>query len=177
MSSKTQFSTLYSAEQIQKKVKELGAKITKDFKGKAPEMLCILKGASFFYADLIREINLPLSCNFFGISSYSGTKSTGNVKITLDLISSIKDKDVIIVEDIVDTGLSLEFIINYINSKKPKSITVVSLLYKPKQLKVKNIRVDYHAFEIDNQFVVGYGLDYDEAWRELPFIAQMNNFN
>lgn len=177
MSSQSQFSTLYSATQIQKKVKELGSKITKDFKGKAPEMLCILKGASFFYADLIREINLPLSCNFFGISSYSGIKSTGNVKITLDLISSIQDKDVIVVEDIVDTGLSLEFIINYLKSKKPKSIKIVSLLYKPKQLKVKNIHVDYYAFELNTQFVVGYGLDYNEAWRELPFIAQMNNLN
>ncbi|MBE8221471.1 MAG: hypoxanthine phosphoribosyltransferase [Bdellovibrionales bacterium] len=177
MSSTSQFSTLYSAEQIQKKVKDLGAKITKDFKGKAPEMLCILKGASFFYADLIREINLPLSCNFFGISSYSGTKSTGNIKITLDLISSVKDKDIIVVEDIVDTGLSLEFIIDYLKSKKAKSIKVVSLLYKPGQIKVKNINVDYYAFELTNQFVIGYGLDYNEAWRELPFIAQMNSLN
>lgn len=177
MSPKNPFSTLYSAAQIQKKVEELGAKITKDFKGKAPEMLCILKGASFFYADLIREINLPLSCNFFGISSYSGTKSTGNIKITLDLISSVKGKDVIIVEDIVDTGLSLEFIVDYLKTKKPKSLTVASLLYKPSQLKTKKISVDYYAFELSNQFVVGYGLDYNEAWRELPFIAQMNSLN
>lgn len=177
MSSQDNFSTLYSAAQIQKKVKELGSKITKDFKGKAPEMICILKGASFFYADLIREINLPLSCNFLGISSYSGTKSTGNIKVTLDLVSPIQDKDVIIVEDIVDTGLSLEFIINYLKSKKPKSIKVVSLLYKPNQMKVKNITVDYYAFELNSEFVVGCGLDYNEAWRELPFISQMNNLN
>lgn len=177
MSSQNSFSTLYSAAQIQKKVKEIGSKITKDFEGKAPEMICILKGASFFYTDLIREINLPLSCNFFGISSYFGTKSTGNAKITLDLISPIKDKDIIVVEDIVDTGLSLEFILDYLKSKKPKSIKVASLLYKPSQLKVKNIKVDYHAFELTTQFVVGYGLDYNEAWRELPFIAQLNNLN
>lgn len=177
MTPQTSFSTLYSAEEIHNKVKKLGEKITKDFKGKSPEMICILKGASFFYADLIREINLPLSCNFFGISSYSGKKSTGSAKITLDLISPIAGKDVIIVEDIVDTGLSLDFILNYLKSKKPKSIKVVSLLYKPSQLKIKNITVDYHAFELNNQFVVGYGLDYNEAWRELPFIAQMNNLN
>lgn len=177
MSSQTNFSTLYSAEQIQKRVKELGAKITKDFTGQSPEMICILKGASFFYADLIREIDLPLSCNFFGISSYAGKKSTGSVKITLDLISPITGKDVIIVEDIVDTGLSLEFTINYLKSKKPKSIKVVSLLYTPSQLKIKGLTIDYHAFEIKNQFVVGYGLDYNEAWRELPFIAQINDLN
>lgn len=177
MNSKNNFSTLYSADQIQKKVKEMGAKITKDFKGKSPDIICVLKGASFFYADLIREINLPLSCNFVGVSSYSGTKSTGSVKITMDLISSIEGKDVIVVEDIVDTGLSLEFITNYLKLKKPKSIKVASLLYKPQHIKVKNMRPDYYAFELGNQFVVGYGLDYNEAWRELAFIAQVNDLN
>jgi hypoxanthine phosphoribosyltransferase len=170
-------STYISAEQIQKKVKELGDALTKKFKNQEIIAVCVLKGSFVFYYDLIRHINTDIHCEFFGVSSYhGGTSSSGEVKVTLDLSSPVEGKHVILVEDIVDTGLTMNYLKNAIQSRKPKSLTTVSLLEKPDALKVP-CEIDLVGFKIPNDFVVGYGLDYQGYYRNLPYIAQVQNFN
>lgn len=170
-------STYISADQIQKKVKEMGDALTKKFKGQDVIAVCVLKGSFVFYSDLIRNINTDIHCEFFGVSSYhGGTSSSGEVKVTLDLSSPVEGKHVILVEDIVDTGLTMNYLKNAIQSRKPKSLTTVSLLEKPDALKVP-CEIDMVGFKIPNDFVVGYGLDYQGYYRNLPYIAQVQNFN
>ena len=163
---------LVTKEEISQKVKELGEKITEDYAGKAPVMVCILKGAVMFFSDLVREIDLPLTCDFMAISSYgSATKSSGVVRVLKDLDKDIVGKDVIIVEDIVDTGVTLNYLKSMLAHRGAASIRVAALLDKTARRTVKDLKVDYVCFDIPDAFVVGYGLDYDQAYRNLPDIG------
>ena len=162
---------LFDAKTIQNRIKELGKEITKDYEGKRPVIICILRGAVVFMTDLVREIDLPLEIDFFSISSYgSSTKSSGIVKIRKDIDTDITGRDVIVVEDIVDSGLSLEYIYEYLKHHNVNSAKVCVLLDKPKAHKV-DIKIDYTGFDIGNEFVVGYGLDYGEIYRNIPYIG------
>lgn len=169
-------STYISEQDIQKKVKELGETITKKFKDKDLVAVCVLKGSFVFYSDLIRSIDTDILCEFFGVSSYHGTtQSSGEVKVTLDLGHPVEGKHVLLVEDIVDTGLTMNYLKQAILSRKPKSLTTIALLEKPEALKVP-CEIDFVGFKIPNDFVVGYGLDYQGYYRNLPYIAQVQNF-
>lgn len=162
--------------QIQQKVSDIAIALTKKFKDKPVVAICVLKGSFMFYSDLIRNIQTDIACEFFGVSSYhGGTTSSGEVKVTLDLTQPIEDKHVILVEDIVDTGLTMNYLKNAIMSRKPASLTTVALLEKPEALKVP-CQLDHVGFRITNEFVVGYGLDYQGYYRNLPYIAQVQNF-
>jgi hypoxanthine phosphoribosyltransferase len=165
-----------SEEKIQEKVKQIGEQLTAKFKGQKVVAVCVLKGSFLFYSDLIRQINTDITCEFFGVSSYhGGTSSSGEVKVTLDLASPVEGMHVILVEDIVDTGLTMNYLKTSIESRKPASVTTVTLLEKPEALKVP-CKLDYVGFQITNEFVVGYGLDYQGYYRNLPYIAQVQNF-
>ncbi len=168
--------TYISEEQLQQKIQSIGAELTKKFKGQKVIAVCVLKGSFLFFSDLIRQINTDITCEFFGVSSYhGGTTSSGEVKVTLDLANPIEGQHVILVEDIVDTGLTMNYLIKSMESRKPASITTVTLLEKPEALKVP-CKLDYVGFKITNEFVVGYGLDYQGYYRNLPYIAQVQNF-
>ena len=162
-------------EQIQKKVEEIGAELSKKLKDKNVVAICVLKGSFVFFSDLVRNINADIACEFFGVSSYHGTTSSGEVKVTLDVSHALEGKHVVLVEDIVDTGLTMNYLINSIMARKPASLTTVALLEKPEALKVK-CKLDYVGFKITNEFVVGYGLDYEGYYRNLPYIGQVQNF-
>lgn len=162
---------LIGEEKLNQRIKELGEQITKEFEGEDLVLICILKGAVYFTTKLSQEIkNENTVVDFMKVSSYSGTESTGTIKLKLDLSEDIENKNVIIIEDIVDTGLTLEFLCEYLNKKNPKTLKVCTMLDK-KARREKNVKVDYVGFEIDNKFVVGYGLDYDEKLRNLPYIG------
>lgn len=164
-----------TTEQIQSKVADLGRELTNKFQGQKVIVVCVLKGSFMFYSDLIRQIQTDVTCEFFGVSSYYGnTTSSGEVKVTLDLSTPIEGQNVILVEDIVDTGLTMNYLKNSLESRRPKSLTLVSLLEKPDALKVP-CKIDYVGFKISNEFVVGYGLDYQGYYRNLPYIAQVQN--
>ena len=167
---------LFTQEAIEKKVKELGKEITETFKNEPIEALCVLKGGCVFFSDLIREIQTEISCNFISLSSYHGTKSTGQISLDMDFPTSVKDKNILIVEDIIDTGHSIAFLIDYLKLKKAKKVVVASLLHKKIEGQCA-VNIDFYAFQIRDEFVVGYGLDYNENFRELPFIGQLNVFN
>jgi hypoxanthine phosphoribosyltransferase len=169
-------SNLISEDQIKKRVEEIGSELSKKFKGKDLVAVCVLRGAFMFYSDLIRHVDAEIRCEFLGVSSYNKMKTSGEVKLTLDLTHPIEGKDVLLVEDIVDTGLTMNYLIKNLEARKPKSITTAALLFKPKALKTK-CDLDHVGFEISNEFVVGYGLDYDGSFRHLPFVALVNNFN
>lgn len=164
-----------SEEKLQKKISEIGAELTKKFKNKNVVAICVLKGSFMFYSDLIRQLDCDITCEFFGVSSYHGTSSSGEVKVTLDLTYPVEGKHVILVEDIVDTGLTMNYLKNSIQGRNPASLTTVALLEKPEALKVP-CKLDYVGFQISNEFVVGYGLDYQGYYRNLPFIGQVQNF-
>jgi hypoxanthine phosphoribosyltransferase len=165
-----------SEEQLKEKIKSIGAELTEKFKNKKVVAVCVLKGSFLFYSDLIREIQTDITCEFFGVSSYhGGTTSSGEVKVTLDLANPIEGQHVILIEDIVDTGLTMNYLIQSMQSRKPASITTVTLLEKPEALKVP-CKLDHVGFKITNEFVVGYGLDYQGYYRNLPYIAQVQNF-
>ena len=162
---------LISKEKIEQRIKELGEQITKEFQGEDLVLICILKGAIYFAAKLSQEIkNENTVIDFMKVSSYSGTESTGTIKLKLDLSEDIENKNVIIIEDIVDTGLTLEYLYDYLNRRNPKTLKICTMLDK-KARREKDVKVDYVGFEIDNKFVVGYGLDYDEKLRNLPYIG------
>ncbi len=162
---------LYSPEQIAARVRELGQQIEQDYQHRNPFLIGILKGAAPFLADLMRAIDLPLSYDFMAVSSYgASTKSSGTVRILKDLDLSIEHKDVIIVEDIIDTGLTLKYLLENIRSRHVSSLKVCTLLDKPSRRKVE-LKPDYNGFEIPDVFVVGYGLDYAEVYRNLPYIG------
>jgi hypoxanthine phosphoribosyltransferase len=167
-------STYISEEQIQVKVREIGKKLSKKFEGKEVVAICILKGSFMFYSDLIRNLKGDVQCEFFGVSSYTGATSSGEVKVTLDLSKPIEGKHVLLVEDIVDTGLTMNYLKANMLSRKPASLTTVTLLEKPDAKKVP-FEVDIVGFQIPNDFVVGYGLDYQGQYRNLPYIAQVQN--
>jgi hypoxanthine phosphoribosyltransferase len=164
-------SVLLDAQTIQQRVRELGRQITADYAGKTPHLIGILKGASIFHADLVRSIDLGVSFDFMAVGSYGGsTKSSGEVRILKDLDESLEDKDVLLVEDILDTGLTLHYLLGNLQSRGPKSIKVVALLNKPSRREIEVV-ADYVGFEIPDQFVVGYGLDYAQRYRNLPDIC------
>lgn len=165
-----------SEEEIKKAVERIGAELTKKFQGQKVVAVCVLKGSFLFYSDLIRQINTDITCEFFGVSSYhGGTSSSGEVKVNLDLSSAIEGQHVILIEDIVDTGITMNYLKNNIEARKPASLTIVSLLEKPEALKVP-CKIDHVGFKIQNDFVVGYGLDYQGYFRNLPYIAHVQNF-
>ena len=162
---------LITRDQIAVRVKEMGAEITRDFEGKDLTVICILKGAVVFFVDLIREIDLPMTMDFMAISSYgSATKSSGVVRIVKDLDESIAGKNVLIVEDIIDSGRTLAYLIEILKQRNPESIHLCTLLDKPERRRVP-LHVDYSGFTIPDEFVVGYGLDYAEKYRNLPDIG------
>lgn len=166
---------LVTREEIAAKVQELGARITEDYKGKAPVMVCILKGGAVFFTDLVRAIDLPLTMEFMAISSYgSATKTSGVVRVLKDLDNDILNKDVIIVEDIVDSGITLNYLRSMLNHRGAASIRIVTLLDKPARRVVKDLKVDYSCFNIPDEFVVGYGLDYNQVYRNLPDIGVLS---
>ncbi|GBD91874.1 hypoxanthine phosphoribosyltransferase [bacterium BMS3Abin04] len=164
------FIPLLTKEQIQKRVKELGKQISKDYKGKLPIIIGILNGSFIFMSDLVKNININCEIDFFKLSSYGDSKiSSGDVKLIKELNADINDRHIIIVEDIVDTGLSIDFIEKLIKSYNPASISVASLLVKPDSLKY-NVKINYIGFEIPDKFVIGYGLDYAQKYRNLNTI-------
>ncbi len=173
--SSLQIKPYITEEKIKAKVQDIGAEITKSLEGKPVTAICVLKGSFIFFSDLIRHIDLDITCEFFGVSSYQGTSTSGEVKVTLDLTKPIENQHVLLVEDIVDTGLTMNYLKNSILSRKPASLTTVALLHKPEALKVP-CKLDYVGFKITNEFVVGYGLDYEGYYRNLPYIGQVQNF-
>lgn len=163
---------LYSSEDLSKLVACISDEIAEDYKGKSPVLIPILKGSVMFFADLVRKLPLDCTFDFMSATSYgSGTESSGNVMITKDITIDIKGKDIIIVEDILDTGNTLFYIKNYLNDKyEPASIRICTLFDKPSRRK-KDIKADYSGDEVDDMFIVGYGLDFDENYRDLPYIG------
>ena len=163
---------LLTEDQIQTRIAELGAQVTLDYAGRQLTLVSVLKGSLPFMADLMRSIELPLRIDLMEVSSYGGatTESSGLVRILKDLSTSIEDEDVLIVEDIIDTGLTLNYLIRYLRGKNPKSLRICTLLDKPAR-RLIDIPVDYIGFQIPDQFVVGYGLDYGEVYRNLRFVG------
>lgn len=161
---------LISEEQIQERVRELGKAISTDYAGKTISLLCILKGGLMFLTELSKHISTPVTFDFIGISSYGhSTQSSGVVRITKDLEESIEGKHVLIIEDIIDTGLTLSYLIKNLQSRKPASLKICTLLDKPDNRTV-DIPVDYKGFKVPNEFLVGYGLDYKELYRNIPYV-------
>jgi hypoxanthine phosphoribosyltransferase len=162
---------LLTQEQIAQKVKELGEQIAQDYAGKNLMLVGILKGAMVFMADLMRAINIPITIDFMMVSSYgSGTKTTGHVKILKDLDYEVKDQDILFVEDIIDSGVTLEYLSELMRLRGAKSVKLCALLNKPERRKVE-VDVDYCGFDIPDEFVIGYGLDYGESYRNLPYVG------
>jgi len=165
---------LITEKEIKEKIEELGKKITEDYKGKDLVFIGVLRGAVVFMADLARAIFIPMIFDFIAISSYgAATESSGVVRILKDLDETIEGKDVLVVEDIVDTGLTLDYLLRILKSRKPASLKVCTLLNKNARRKVK-VKVDYSGFDIPNKFVVGYGLDYEGKFRNIPYVFTLN---
>ena len=164
---------LLSEEQLQARVREMAQQIAKDYEGKNPTMVCILKGAIMFYTDLLRNMDIPLAMDFMAVSSYGNkTKSSGEVEIRKDLSTSIENKHVVIVEDIVDSGFTLSYLTRMLASRGAASIKLCTLLDKPNHRAPGiTLKADYSGFEVGDEFVVGYGLDYAEKYRNLPYIG------
>lgn len=162
---------LIEADTIASRVAELGAQLTADYAGRDPVLVSVLKGALVFLGDLMRSMDLPVSIDLMEVSSYgAGTESTGQVRILKDLSKPIEGRDVIVVEDIIDTGLTLNYLLGYLADRQPASIRVCCLLDKPAR-RLAEIDIDYTGFTIPDRFVIGYGLDYDERYRNLPYIG------
>lgn len=162
---------LIPADVLQARIREMGAEIAKEYAGKNPLLICVLKGAMVFMADLIRAIDLPLTIDFIAVSSYgAGTRSTGEVRIVKDLDHPLEGHDVIFVEDILDTGLTLSYLLDTFRARGVASVKLAALLNKPERRKVE-VHLDYKGFDIPDKFVVGYGLDFDERYRNLPYIG------
>ena len=162
---------LLSEEEVDKKIQELGDQISKDYEGKEVHLVCVLKGGSFFMCELAKRITVPVSLDFMSVSSYGGdTKSSGIVKIVKDLDEPLAGKDVLVVEDIIDSGRTLSYLLEMLKDRKPASLKLCTLLDKPER-RVVDVDIDYTAFQVTDEFVVGYGLDYDQKYRNLPYIG------
>ncbi len=162
---------MLSEEAVDKRIQQIGEQISKDYEGKQVHLVCVLKGGSFFMCELAKRITIPVSLDFMSVSSYgSSTKSSGVVKIIKDLDEPLKDKEVIVIEDIVDSGRTLSYLLEILQSRGPKSLKLCTLLDKPER-RVTDVTVDYTGFEIPDEFVVGYGLDYNQRYRNLPYIG------
>ncbi len=159
-------------EEIARRVSEMAAEISRDYAGQTPHFIAVLNGAFIFMADLLRKIELPLTLDFMAVSSYQGTESSGEVELIKDLSRPIGGRHVIIVEDIVDTGITLEYLLDYMHARKPASLKVAALLSKPSR-RLRDVPVDYLGFEIENAYVYGYGLDRDQLDRNLPYITSL----
>ena len=163
---------LLTEEEVNKKISEVAAQINKDYEGKEVHLICILKGGVFFTCELAKRLTIPVSLDFMSVSSYgSGTKSRGGVKIIKDLDEPLEGKNVIIVEDIIDSGRTLAYLIEVLKQRNPKNIELCTLLDKPERRVKKQVQVKYTCFTIPDEFVVGYGLDYDQKYRNLPYIG------
>ena len=164
---------MLSEEAVDKRIQQIGEENSRDYAGKQIHLVCVLKGGSFFMCELAKRITVPVSLDFMSVSSYgSSTKSSGVVKIIKDLDEPLKDKEVIVVEDIVDSGRTLSYLLEILQSRGPKSLKLCTLLDKPER-RVTNVTVDYTGFEIPDEFVVGYGLDYNQRYRNLPYIGML----
>ncbi len=160
-------------EELNERIRELGAEISRDFKGESILAICVLKGAVIFMSDLIRELNVETKIDFMAVSSYgASTESTGVVRILKDLDSNIEGENVIIVEDIIDSGLTLKYLKEYLMARNPKTLKICTLLDKPER-RVADVKADYIGFSIENKFIVGYGLDYNQMYRNLPYISYL----
>lgn len=163
---------LLSQAQIQEKVKELAAAISREYKDKNPVFVGVMKGVVMFFADMVKNINIPCQIDFMWISSYAGTESTGTMQVRRDVSQDLKGRHVVILEDIFDTGKSLDYTVKHLLSKEPASLKVCTLLDKPERRDPRvTLKADYVGFEIPDAFVVGYGLDYNEYYRNLPYIG------
>jgi hypoxanthine phosphoribosyltransferase len=168
---------LISEEEIATRISNLGSAITKEFEGQDLIVICVLKGAFMFCSDLVKKINLPLKLEFIALSSYGdGTSSSGSVRLEMDIATNIEGKNVLVVEDIVDTGLTVKTLLDLLKVRRPKSVKLASLLYKPSKTK-HAVDIDYLGFEVEDKFVIGYGLDYAGRYRELPYIGILNAGN
>ncbi len=166
---------MISEEDVEVKICEIAEQITKDYEGKEVRLVCILKGSVFFTCELAKKIDLPVTLDFMSVSSYGdGTESTGRVKIVKDLDDSIEGKDVIVIEDIIDSGRTLSHLLEVLKVRKPASVKLCTLLDKPDR-RVVDVKVDYCGFQIPDEFVVGYGLDYAQKYRNLPYIGVVEN--
>lgn len=164
---------MISEEQINDRINELAMLISKDYEGKSVHLVCILKGSVFFSCDLAKRITLPVTMDFMSVSSYGDEKvSSGRVRIVKDLDESIQDKDVLIIEDIIDSGRTLAYLKELLGSRLPRSLNICTLLDKPER-RVTDVDVKYVGFEIPDEFVVGYGLDYQQKYRNLPFVGMI----
>ncbi len=172
---KEQISVLLEEEAIDKRINELGEMISRDYEGKSLHLICVMKGGVFFTCELAKRITVPVTFDFMYVSSYgSGTESSGIVKIVKDLDETLENKDVLIVEDIIDTGRTLSHLIKMLKQRRPASLEICSLLDKPDRRLVDDVKVKYPGFNIPNEFVVGYGLDYDQKYRNLPYIGTVS---
>jgi len=169
-----QLDVLITADQIEEKVKSIAKQISEDYKGKEPVIICTLKGAIYFFSDIIRNLDIPFMMDFAKLSSYRNGTTSGEMQLICDVTTDIEGKDVIICEDIVDSGNTLAFFTKLLKEKNPASVKIASFLSKPSRRQVP-IDIDYLGFEIEDKFVIGYGLDYAERFRELPYVAQINS--
>ena len=163
---------LFDEAKIAARIKELGAQITRDYNGEPVVVVGVLKGAFIFLADLVRAVDLPMTVEFIGVASYAGTQTTGNVRLTLDLSADIQGKHVLLVEDIIDTGHTIDYLLDTLGVRAPKSLKVASFLSKP-EAHAMHHKIDYCGFEISKEFVIGYGLDLDQYYRNIPYLGQV----
>lgn len=165
-------SVMIEEDVVDKRISEIGQQISKDYEGKSVHLICILKGSVFFAAELAKRITVPVSIDFMSVSSYgNGTKTSGIVKVIKDLDEPLEGKDVLIVEDIIDSGKTLSYLMKTLSHRNPASLRLCTLLDKPERRVVKDVVVDYTGFTIPDEFVVGYGLDYAQKYRNLPYIG------
>lgn len=163
---------MLSEQEVDEKIQEIGKKISEEYAGKQVHLVCVLKGGVFFMCELAKRITVPVTMDFMSVSSYgAGTKSSGIVKIVKDLDQSIEGRDVLVVEDIIDSGRTLSHLMKILNERKPSSICLCTLLDKPERREVDDVNVDYTGFQVPDEFVVGYGLDYDQLYRNLPYVG------
>ena len=168
------YKVVLTEEQIQKRVKELGKEISADYEGKRPVIICMLKGAVVFFSDVVRNLTVPLSMEFVRLSSYRNATESGEMVVVTDINEDLSGKDVLIVEDVIDSGKTLSFFLNLLKAKHPASVKICAFLDKPERREAE-VKVDYCGFRINCGFVIGYGLDYAERFRELPFLAEINS--
>jgi hypoxanthine phosphoribosyltransferase len=175
MAKSNNLDTLIAEDKLQSRIRELGAQVTRDYAGRDLVLVGVLKGSFLFMADLCRAVDLPLAVDFIGLSSYAdATETSGVVRITSDLTKPIEGKDVLVVEDIIDTGLTMKYLLENLETRHPRSVKVCALLHKPARQKTP-IEIHYLGFTIPDAFVVGYGLDYAEKYRNVPFVGVMRN--
>ncbi|GIW23005.1 MAG: hypoxanthine phosphoribosyltransferase [Candidatus Sericytochromatia bacterium] len=163
---------IINKEDLNKKVTDIAQQISNDYKNKDLIIICVLNGAIFFCVDLVKKLTIPVEIDYISVSSYHGTSSLGEINLIRDILIDIKDKDVLILEDILDTGITLTYLKEHILSKGPKSLKICSLLDKPSRRK-KEVNLDYTGFIIDDIFIIGYGMDYNQKYRQLPYIAEL----